>query len=210
MKNLPSSITTAIAGEHFTTFVLVDMEFPAAQGGTIRLTSLPYDVTVGGNTYTSDGGLEEYSPPGISTVVDREVYRIRIVDNQNVFYQRWNSGIVVGTPVTVRLGVNDNTTDLDIIYKGRIDGVEQDIDFGDNQKTSIIECSGPFADLSLVNIRMTTEDFQKAIDSTDECFDQVGVKVDSAERLWGRKGTTSGGGGGGGGEPPTENPGDQR
>ena len=197
MKNLPTTISNALASGSFTTFVLVDLNFSS---NPLHLTSLPYGVTVGGTAYTSDGGLEEYSPPSISTVVDREAYRIRIVDNTNALKTRWDTsagaGQIIGTPVTVRLGVNDNTTDLDIIYQGRIDGVEQDIDFGDNQKTSIIECSSPFADLSLVSTRLTTPEFQHAINSADTCFNDVGVKIDAAERRWGKKGQTSGGGGG--------------
>ena len=205
MKNLPTTISNALESNSFTTFVLVDINFSS---NPLHLTSLPYGVTVGSTNYISDGGLEEYSPPSVSTVVDRETYRIRIVDNSNALKNRWDTaagtGRIIGTPVTVRLGVNDDTSALDIIYQGRIDGVEQDIDFGDNQKTSIIECSSPFADLSLVSTRLTTQEFQQAIQSTDTCFNDVGVKIDAAERRWGKKGQTSGGGGGG--APAPEQP----
>ena len=153
-------------------------------------------MAIGGQTYVSDGGLSDYSPPQVTSVVDREVYRIILIDHANSFKNLWDAtGHQTGTRVRVRLGVEGNLTAFDTVYQGRIDGVQYEINFGEDRKRCTVECSSPFADLELVELRMTTKDHQIPISSTDTCFDEVAIDKTDVTLQWGKKGTSSSTGG---------------
>jgi hypothetical protein len=182
MKNTPASIMTAITSDVCDPFLLLDMEFAS---GTIRLTNLPYNVVVGPDTYISDGGLVEFSPPQLTSNVNRETYRIKITDYQNTYKDEFEAN-AVGTPVTVRLGVNDDTANLDIVYKGRIDATRIETNPSEGSKDAIIDCSSPFGALDRTTDRRTDKDTQRQIDATDTCFDRILFEVSNIELRWGK------------------------
>lgn len=183
MKDTPSSILTALAADLSEPYLLLEIVF---SGSTLRLTDLPYNVTVGGNVYTSDGGLTKLSPPQLTSVADREVYRIELIDFNNEFKTHFDAG-AVGSDVTVSLGIEGNTTDIDIVYKGRIDGATIETNPSEGTKVAVIECSSPFGALDRTNERLTRSDQQKKIDATDTCFDRVYQSVDNIQIRWGKK-----------------------
>lgn len=183
MKNTPSSITTALVSGLAEPFLILDMEFTS---GTVRLTNLPYDIQVGGNTYIADGGLTELDPPQLTSVLDREVYRIKLVDFNDEYKSHFDAG-ALGTPVTVRLGIQGNTTDLDTVYKGRIDGVSIETNPAEGKKDAIIECASPFAALDRTNNRMTDKNYQRNRDASDSSMDSVYSAAKEVEIKWGKK-----------------------
>ena len=183
MKNTPSSITTALVQDLAQPYLILDMEFTS---GTIRLTNLAYDIQVGGNTYVADGGLTELEPPKLTSILDREVYRIKLVDFNNEFKGYFDNQ-ALGTPVTVRLGIEGNTTDLDTVYKGRIDGVSIETNPAEGTKDATIECASPFAALDRTNNRMTDKNYQKNISATDTSMDEVYAAAKETEVKWGKK-----------------------
>ena len=183
MKNTPSSIITGLVAGVSEPYLILDMEF---SGGTVRLTDAPYDLSVGGNTYTSDGGLTKFAPPQLTNVADREIYRLELVDFNNEFKGYFDNN-AVGTDVTVRLGLLGNTTDLDILYKGRIDGVSIETNPAEGTKNAIIECSSPFGALDRTNERISDSYVQKLIDATDTCFDNIYKNTDSIKIRWDKK-----------------------
>lgn len=192
MKNTPARITNIFeSGDDFDTFVLVDLGFTPP----IRLTSLPHNVTVAGELYLSDGGLTDYSPPQLTTVLDREVYRITLLDHSDEFRALFDAG-AIGIPITVRLGIDAATdpfdgTGLDIVYRGRIDGAQINADFQGEQKAIVIEGSSPFADLDLVNDRQTSREEQRNIATaaglTDTSMDEVYSASKEVTIGWGKK-----------------------
>jgi len=183
MKNTPSAITSALASDLVEPYLVVDMEFSS---GTVSLTNLPYDVVIGAVTYTSDGGLTKLAPPQLTNVADREVYRIELVDMANEFQSYFNDN-AVGTDVTVRLGIEGNTTDLDILYKGRIDTVQLETNPEEGTKLAVIECSSPFGALDRTSERLTTPTHQKQINPSDTCFDNIYKNTDAVSLRWGKR-----------------------
>ena len=183
MKNTPASIITGLTSDVADPYLLLDMEFT---GDTIRLTTLPYNVTVNGNTYVSDGGLTQLAPPQLSSVLDREVYRIKLVDFDNSYKSKFESG-AFGTPVTVRLGLEGNTTDLDTLYKGRIDATYIETNPAEGTKEAIIECSSPFGALDRTTDRRTDKSTQQQISSSDTCFNNIYNSAEEIEIKWGKK-----------------------
>jgi len=183
MKNTPNSIITGLTSDLAEPYLIVDMEFT---GSTVRLTNLPYNITVNGNTYVADGGLTKLAPPQITAVADREIYRIELIDFSNEYKSYFDSD-AVGTDVTVRLGIEGNTSDFDIVYKGRIDTATISTNPAEGSKTAQIECSSPFGALDRTTERLTDEYTQKLIDSTDTCFDNVYNNVGNLNLRWGKK-----------------------
>lgn len=182
MKNTPASIITALTSDVSDPYLLLDMEFSS---GTIRLTSLPYNITVGSDVYISDGGLVKFNPPQLTSSIDRETYKISITDFGNTYKDEFELS-AVGTPVTVRLGIEGNVTDFDILYKGRIDATSIQTDPAEGTKDAIIECSSPFGALDRTTDRRTDRDTQRQIDATDTCFDRILFEVSSLELKWGK------------------------
>jgi hypothetical protein len=182
MKNTPTSITTALVSDLAQPYLILDMEFTS---GTVRLTNLPYDIVVGGNTYIADGGLTELEPPQLTSILDREVYRIKLVDFNNIYKAHFDNS-ALGTPATVRLGITGNTTEFDVVYKGRIDGVSIQTNPKEGTKDAIIECSSPFAALDRTNSRMTDKNHQRNINPNDSSMDYVYSAAKEVELKWGK------------------------
>jgi len=182
MKTTPSSILSGLVNDVATPYLILEMEFAS---GTIRLTNLGFNVTVGGLLYLADGGLTELSPPQLSSVLDREVYRIKLVDFANEYKSTFENN-ALGTPVTVSLGLEGNYTDLDIVYKGRIDATSIETNPEEGTKEAIIECSSPFGALDRTTDRRTDRKTQKQIDSTDTCFDNIYANADEIALRWGK------------------------
>ena len=183
MKNTPQSIKTALVDDLVTPYLLLSMEFTS---GTVRLTNLAYDIVVGGVTYLADGGLTQLEPPRLTSVLDREVYKIKLVDFDNTYKDYFETN-ALGALVTVSMGIEGNFTDLDIFYKGRIDGMSIETSPVNGSKDAMIECASPFAALDRTNDRRTDKNTQRNIDSSDSCFDQVYAASKAVELKWGKK-----------------------
>jgi len=183
MKNTPSSITTGLELSLSEPYLILSMEF---SGGTVNLTDLPYDITVNSVPYTSDGGLTKLSPPQLTNIADREIYRIQLTDFSDVYKTHFDQQ-ATGTDVTVSLGIEGNTTDFDILYKGRIDSISIETNPQEGTKEAVIECSSPFGALDRTNERLTDSFHQKLIEPTDTCFDNIYDNIESTQVRWGKK-----------------------
>jgi hypothetical protein len=182
MKNTPVSIKSALVNDLAQPYLILDMEFT---GNTIRLTNLPYNIVVDNNTYIADGGLTELEPPKLTSILDREVYQIKLVDFNNEFKNYFENN-ALGSKVTVRLGITGNTDDFDIVYRGRIDGTSITTNPSEGSKDAIIECSSPFAALDRTNNRMTDKTYQRNINENDSSMDFVYSAAKEVELKWGK------------------------
>ena len=190
-----------------TTWQVMSYHFTDLAGG------LPtkLDGNVGYPAYSRNNGLSEYSPPQLTTVLDREVYRLQFTDLSDKFLQDVTIRNSIGGELTVRMGVNPvysdldiETTyngvtqpkffnDLDILYKGRIDGLSVTTDFGSGSKELVMEGSSPFADLDLTIDRETSKRSQdnEKLSPTDTlidtCYNELYDSVKGVEVRWGKK-----------------------
>ena len=150
-------------------------------------TTLPFDITMSnGRTYTSDGGLIGVDPPRLSSVVDREAYKISFVDTNYEFRNYFNSG-VVGAPLKVYLGffntseetinsiepdeIFNNINDTITVYEGVIDNHSYEIDFSNSSIICVIEGSSPMAHLDLVKTFSTSRDQMDQYNTSDTSLD---------------------------------------
>ena len=184
MRVFSSTLLAALNSDTLKHFALIDIQLAST---TVYFTDLPYPVTVGGITYTSDSGLVEYQAPRQSSQVDREAFKLTLVDNDNTLRPQLEQGIA-GKTLRVRIGVfngsdQPNTTDLLTSYQGYIDSVNYQNNF--EQALIVIEASSPMADLSLVKTLITSKSGMDQLSLTDTSFDSVIDKNESIVR-WGR------------------------
>ena len=183
MKESPSTaFTDALESGDFTITIFMDIDFTS---NPLKLTTAPYDVVIGSDTYTSAANILEYTAPSLEDVDNASSYRIRLADQDNSLKARWDALNTTETEVVIKLGLNNNHSDLMTIYEGTIEGVSQEVSLIDNDRSSIISISSPFADINTTTPRKTSKDFQSSIDSTDTCFDDIAEDPISIEVGWG-------------------------
>jgi len=199
MKIYSANIQQILDSDKLSPYFLVMIELAS---GTIYHTSTPMDITISGlGVFSADNALMSIDSPRLSTVVDREVYKLTYSDNNFAFRALFETGII-GTPVTVYVGFYntldielggalpgqplENIEDLVIAYKGFVDSHGHATDVED-QVTAVIECSSPMASLDLVKPFYTSRDSLRQLNSQDSSFDDVYNGSKAINLLWGKK-----------------------
>ncbi len=206
MKRLTTCINTV--ANRLGTEVFVLIEILAAT--PILLTTLSYSITMSGpgyttRTYVSEGPIFSIDAPRMSTIVDREAYKVQLADTDGSLRALFDAG-VVGVPVTVRLGFVNNGPPLTdsagntigtgmafadyrdtlTIYSGAIDNTGIIANFNESSKIATIECSSPVASLDMKNSFFTSKDSMRNRHPGDSSFDLVHQTSGAAMLLWGK------------------------
>jgi hypothetical protein len=166
--------------------------FHCVQIGNMRFTSYPSDLVLGGQMYLTSNVLFAIEHPRMTSVVDRDLYKIVLTDSAFSFGSIYEQSLI-GAAASVRLGLVDyNTNEPDvnntfIIYKGIIQGFDYEIDTAEKgEVTSTITCSNPMADLDAVKPFYTTKDFIRQLNPEDSSFDQIYHGAGSVNLNWGK------------------------
>lgn len=174
MRTFSSTVQSLINQDTVDFFFLIDLEFST----TYRLSSLPYNVTFNGNTYEANGAILEVDSPKFSSVVDRESYRVVVVEDENNTFKTEIGNNVVGKNITARVGFFDSTGDpvlnVDdtlLVYKGYVDSPAISNNF--DNKIVTFEGTSPMADLDMVISFIGSKNGIKQKDSNDESFSNV-------------------------------------
>jgi hypothetical protein len=186
MRQFSTNVDDVINSNNIRFFYLIDLYFTE----DYHFTSYSSDITYDGNTYTSDGGLFEIDNPKLSSIIDREAYRVVIADFNDQFLEEMRNNIV-GKSILVRLGFIDLQTDTPMlnpndilnVYKGYVDTPEI-INTWDSKLASI-EGTSPMADLDMINSFLSSRDSMHQRNANDSSFDEI---YDSSELdlKWGK------------------------
>ena len=186
MRQFSSKVQSIIDSGNIRFFYLIDLYFTQSY----HFTSYSRDINYDGNLYTSDGGLFEIDTPKLSSIIDREAYKVVIADLSNQLLSEIRANIV-GKDILVRLGFIDPDTDQPLlnyndvlnVYKGYVDTPEV-INSWDSKLASI-EGTSPMADLDMINSFMTSRDSMHQRNANDSSFDEI---YDSSELdlKWGK------------------------
>ena len=189
MKNTPQSFLNVLGQGVLNPFLLFDMTIA---NQTIRLTSYSSDITIDSNTYVSDGGLLTFSPPELSHIFDREVYKIKLSDLSNEYRTLFEANPFGGN-IQIHLGLIDqnNTfpssySDLDKLYEGIVDATFVEVNYDSGTIDATIEASTPFGSLDKTKDRQTDKQTQRNINSSDSCFDSIYTNSDEISIRWGK------------------------
>lgn len=168
--------------------------------GMMRHTTLPHDVTIGGNLYAANNNLMSVEPPKLSSVVDREAYKITYTDPEFELRNIFEIGLT-GAPISVIIGFINTTnatlggalpgaplTDLAdtvVAYAGVVDTQGYSMQ-NCEEITVVIEGSSPMSSLNLSKPYYTSQDALRQLSATDTAFDQVHAGSKEVDFLWGK------------------------
>jgi len=188
MRQFSSSVQTLLdptSTDMVDFFFLIKLEFSS----NYYLTSFTSDIVYDSNTYLASGGLFEYDPPRISSTVDREAYRISVLDFSDAFLAEFKAN-VVGKPITVKLGLLDangapltGTSDVIDVYKGFVDTPSITNDF--DRKVAVLEGTSPMADLDGSRTFYTSKAGMDQFNTSDTSFDAI-FDQQEIELRWGK------------------------
>ena len=161
--------------------------------GNEHHTTLYSEVTIGGITYLPTGRISALDPPQMTSTVDREVYKISLINHDMSMGLKFDNGMV-GTPVTVIVGFVDPVTNLPetnagntfIVYSGEIDSTSCRIDSSNGESTSSISCTSPMNSLDLTRGFYSSRESIRAINGNDSCFDQIYEGAGQVFLYWGK------------------------
>lgn len=186
MRNFSANLLNALDQESIKFYILVEMFL----NSTYRFTDAPFNITFNGNVYLANNTLYSYDPPRTSTMLDKEVYRVGLVDQDHTFQTEARLGIN-GRKFNVYAIVENSNGDLLnapsdalVVYKGFVNSVS----FSNNMtdKLAFIEGASPVAKLDMVKPIITSKDDMDLYSATDTSYDQI-YKDSEIEIKWGKR-----------------------
>jgi len=164
-------------------------------------TTAPYDITIENKVYKAGDGLVTVEAPRLSSVVDRETYKIVYLDQNFELRTLLEKGLV-GAKVTVFVVLFNsldtiygsvqpgfpylNSDDIIIAYKGIIDTTGYTLEPSQGKIVVALECSSPMAALDLTRGFYTSREAMQEINPADTAFNQINEGSRQVSRLWGR------------------------
>jgi hypothetical protein len=205
MRSLSSNVQTIIAQDNISYFFLVTIgPFKNASDvtTTLRHTTIIGGITVSGDVYSDDNGLLHIDPPRMSSVVDKETYKISYADPSFYWRPIFEHGFscvsveirvgfynTMSYPMgTVSPGFPLNTyADTVIVYSGISDTPAYSIDLAGGEAIMTLECSSPMGALAVSRALYTTDDNLRQRFPNDNSFDQIFIGSKGVDVLWGKK-----------------------
>lgn len=174
MRKFSNDVVEALAQDNIEYFILMDLYL----NSEYKLTTHAADVTLSnGDTYSANGAIFEYDSPRQNSVLDREAYKIQLIDPRDTLFNELRTG-VVNKRVTIRAGLIHETKglltnleDLIYVYKGYIDAPKITSDF--ESKIVELDCSSPMADFDMVRPFWTTSYGMDQYSTIDTSFDRI-------------------------------------
>lgn len=198
MRQYSTTVQQLMTLDNFSIFYLVEL---VTKNSTLRYTDAPYDLNIAGlGLFEADNGLKGIELPRLSTIVDRENYKVVFVDNEQNFRPLFEEGLT-GSDLTVWIGFYNTTenvlsgtepghpilnlADLNIAYKGTVDTQGYNINIDDGI-VATIECSSPMSGLGVIRAFYTSKDYMRQLKNNDSSFDQVYQGSRVIDLLWGK------------------------
>ena len=169
-------------------------------GNDMCHTTCPYDLDIPGLGYfEANSNLVSVELPKMSSVVDREAYKITYADPEFYYRGLFQEG-VLGSPVSTYIVFRNTTSnvlegigpgqlalnDILTIYSGAVDAPSYNVSADDVVMTTV-ECTSPMGSLDLVKVYNTSKDCVQGYDATDTAYDQVYEGSSQMQFLWGKK-----------------------
>ena len=205
MKTISNAVTTLLDRVGTETFVLVAIRKTVPYFITTAAFDIPLNTASGVELYLADGPITAIDPPRLSSVVDREAYKISLADASGDLRALFNAGFV-GTKISVKLGFINNGSpitdsagntvetgmplldyrDTINIYSGFVDTTSVTADFNEGSNIAVIECSSPMGALDMKKAFFTSKDSMRNKNPADTSFDFVHQTSGASMLLWGK------------------------
>lgn len=208
MKKFSPISTALISSGVYSSYHIVALALPSQ---TLRFTTTPYDLVVGGVTYLADNQLRSMDQPRLSDAVDRELFKLSFVDHQFTFgplaaqmlksrvsvygglFNTTGEVLVDSSSQNIQPGKPiNNLADMFCLYRGFADSVGYTISEEDGAIFHI-DCAAPVANLDALRSFYTTQDSLRQRVSVadwtaapDTAFDNIAIGGNTKEILWGK------------------------
>jgi hypothetical protein len=199
MRIFSANVKLLLQQEEVLTFYLVKIETTSS---TLLDTTAAYPINIPAlGTFSPSNGLLTVEPPKLSSVVDREVYKLIYIDPEFEKIALFEA-ILTGSKATVYVGFFNSTTtvlggalpnepltnleDLIVAYEGVVDTQGYAIEPSAGTVVAAIECSSPVASLGLIKHFTTSKNEMQQINPNDTSFDQIYTGSSKVRRLWGK------------------------
>lgn len=205
MRTASPAATAMVNSGSLKYFILVEI------GTTYKWTSYATDIQMtnagtGVGTFSADSGLAGVDPPRLSSVVDREAYKVTVADPS--FSLRSPLGLLIGAKMKVRIGFINSTAsnvagsdgvnvapgapfrdirDTIMSYGGYVSGFEYAVEPSEGTDVVTITGSSPLADLDAVRSSSTSPEFAKQLRAGDTSFDEASLSSRATVFKWGKK-----------------------
>ena len=191
MIQVSDMLGDALRGRSITAVSFITLVFDPMDtvNGTLNITEAPRDMTVDGVTYTSADNLAALSAPETQNSVDRDHYTISFADSDGAMRNRFRAAGVHGVPVTVRLGLFDDSdefiSDLLNVYQGQSAAMT----WRPQGQGYVLEVgfTGQLTQLDSANTFLTNPDSQAKLDTADTSMNEVHSTTSDDAIRWGRK-----------------------
>lgn len=187
MIEIPQSLLAVLQREVISSFHLVKV-------GTMNRTTYPVDLTAPSGVYISDGTLVGVEYPKMTSVVDKQRFKLTYSDLELSFAQAAETNLV-GQPVEVWMGFEDlelgrpllGANELLLIYKGTVDAPSHQIQTEDSGSTTMaLDCASPMASLDRVSTYYTSQDYADANFPGDTSYERLFVGSGNIVMRWGK------------------------
>jgi hypothetical protein len=203
MKTFSSTIKSVLSFDNIEGFYL--LRITDVDGSVIFSSTTHYtDITLSNNnTYFSDGLILSIDPPQLSSTVDREQYKIVLIDPTFSQSSKLDTTLL-GKVLETRIGfVNNNNiaasetplgqpftnvNDTFVLYKGRVDSVAYEIDANELGEVKLaITGSSPLINLDQKNGIYISRESIRAANSSDTSCDETYQGSGVITLKWGKK-----------------------
>jgi hypothetical protein len=194
MLTFSAKVTSIIASGKGEVFLFV--HFLNGNGTLYRASTTHFNSFTASNnvTYLADDFIVAIDNPQISTVVDREQYKLTVAD-YNFFSEAEAKNGMVGMKVEVRLGFIDpdtgqpltNVADSLVVYKGKIDSVGATINTEERgDSIFVISCASPMLALDMKKPIFLSKDYIRSQNPIDSCCDSIYKGSSGITLKWGK------------------------
>jgi len=200
MRTFSNNVRTILALDEISVFYLVKIETPTT---TLLDTTANVSINIPAiGVFTPNNGLTTVEAPKLSSIVDRETYKLVYIDptfSKRALFE----SVLTGSAVSVWVGfyntsggtlgsyaagdLMDDFADLIPAYIGIVDTQGYTIEPDEGKVMALIECSSPMASLGLVKPWLTSRDAQRQRNTNDSSFDQVYKRTGHLSLLWGKE-----------------------
>jgi hypothetical protein len=187
MIELPADINTILNNPTIETFYAVKI-------GSLCTTSYFRDITIDGQNFLADGRLVGVEPPVITTSVDRQLFRISLVDvGESV--EQFISGSWVARDVSVYLIFVDQLTKQPQLgptqvfkaYSGIVNSNSLSFDTQiRGNRIYVVSCSNPMIDLEAIRAVYLSQDYIDKNHPGDTSYEQIYEGAGLINLKWGR------------------------
>lgn len=189
MIKVSTAVQALLAQPTISGFYLIKTE------GGLRKTTAPYDIEYLGETYVSDGTVISVELPRMTSVVDKQKFKIGFADTLFSFAALAENKLV-GQTVSVWMAFIDqasgvpllNSTDILLIYKGVVDAPSHRINTSaiGGSVTFNLDCASPMSNLDRVQTHFASQDYLDKNYPGDTSYEQIFQGSGPVTTRWGK------------------------